>query len=63
MKIKFTSGYVFILAGAVTQKLIKQTIIVKSTMESEFIAMEQVSNEAKWLKIFSTNILLRFKAI
>ena len=63
IKIKFTSGYVYILASSVlTQKSIKQTIIVKLTMESEFIAMEQVCNQAKWLKNFLSN-LLGLKAI
>ena len=54
---KFTSGYVFILGGrAISWKSAKQTIIAKSTMESEFIALELVGGEAEWLKNLLANI-------
>nr|KYP35006.1 Retrovirus-related Pol polyprotein from transposon TNT 1-94 [Cajanus cajan] len=40
-EIKSTSGYVFTLGcGAITWRLVKQSIISISTMESEFIALE-----------------------
>ena len=61
-EIKSTSGYVFTIGGgAVTWKSSKQTIIAKSTMESEFIALEQACNEAEWLKNFLENIPLGIK--
>ena len=47
-KTKFTNGYVFTLGGAaVTWRSAKQTIFVRSTMESEFIALELAGNEAE----------------
>ncbi|KAK6151926.1 hypothetical protein DH2020_014561 [Rehmannia glutinosa] len=52
-EIKSTSGYIFTLGGgAITWKSAKQTIIAKSTMESEFVALELAGNEAEWLKNF-----------
>ena len=46
-----TSGYVFTLGGgAISWKSAKQTCIVYSTMESEFIALELVGQEAEWFK-------------
>ncbi|GKB83334.1 NAC domain-containing protein 7-like protein [Tanacetum coccineum] len=45
-----TSGYVFTLGGAaVSWKSSKQTVIAKSTMESEFIALDKCEEEAEWL--------------
>ncbi|GJR06627.1 peroxidase 9 [Tanacetum coccineum] len=42
-----TSGYVFTLGGvAISWKSSKQTIIAKSTMESEFIALDKCREEA-----------------
>jgi len=47
-KTKSTSGYVFTLGGGVVAwKLARQTIIVRSTMESEFIALEMAGSEAE----------------
>ncbi|GKC05314.1 zf-CCHC domain-containing protein [Tanacetum coccineum] len=43
-----TSGYVFTLGG-VSWKSSKQTVIAKSTMESEFIALDKCGEEAEWL--------------
>ncbi|KAG8655919.1 hypothetical protein MANES_04G087216v8 [Manihot esculenta] len=61
-EIKSTSGYVFTLGGgAITWKLNKQNIIAKSTMESEFIALELAGTEAEWLRNFLANILLGIK--
>ncbi|XP_071912215.1 uncharacterized protein [Coffea arabica] len=54
---KSTSGYVFTLGGgAVAWKSARQTIIARSTMESEFIALELTGSEADWLRNFLVNI-------
>ena len=54
---KSTSGYVFTLGGAtVSWKSSKQTCIVKSTMESEFIALDKAREEAEWLRQFLKDI-------
>jgi len=59
---KFTSGYVFTLGGgAITWRSVKQTIIARSIMESEFVALEMASSEAEWLKNFLANIPLGMK--
>ncbi|WVZ22043.1 hypothetical protein V8G54_000587 [Vigna mungo] len=59
---KSTSGYVFILgAGAITWRSTRQTIIARSTMESEFVALEMTGNEVEWLKNFLANITLGMK--
>ena len=48
---KSTSGYVFILGGsAVSWKFAKQTCITRFTMDAEFIALENISSEAEWLR-------------
>jgi len=50
-EVSSTSGYVFTLGGgAVSWKSSKQTCIARSTMESEFIALELAGQEAEWLK-------------
>jgi hypothetical protein len=59
---KSTSGYVFTLGGgAITWRSSKQTIIAKSTMESEFVALELTGSEAEWLRNFLANIPLGIK--
>lgn len=51
-ELKSTSGYIFLLAGeAVSWKSVKQTIVVGSTMEVEFIACNEATTQAIWLKI------------
>ncbi|CAN0919894.1 Retrovirus-related Pol polyprotein from transposon TNT 1-94, partial [Linum grandiflorum] len=46
-----TSGYVFTLGGAaISWKSSKQTCIARSTMESEFIALDLAGQEAEWLR-------------
>jgi hypothetical protein len=51
--IKSTSGYVFTLGGvAVSWKSSKQTCIARSTMESEFIALDKAGEEVEWLRHF-----------
>ena len=55
---KSTSGYVFTLGGAaVSWKSSKQTCSDRSTMESEFIALDKAGEEAKWLRNFLEDIL------
>lgn len=50
-EVSSTSGYVFTLGGgAISWKSGKQTCIAGSTMESEFIALELATHEAKWLR-------------
>ncbi|KAG8652080.1 hypothetical protein MANES_06G052901v8 [Manihot esculenta] len=61
-EIKSTSGYVFTLGGsAITWKSTKQNVIAKSTMESEFIALELAGTETEWLRNFLANISLGIK--
>ena len=56
---KSTSGYVLILGGsAVSWKSAKQTCIIRSTMEVEFIALEKTSSEVEWLRNLLTDIPL-----
>ena len=55
--VKSTSGYVFILGGgAVSWKSSKQICIARSTMESEFIALDKAGEEAEWLRNFLEDI-------
>ena len=54
---KSTSGYVFTLGGAaVSWKSSKQTCIERSTLESEFIALDKAAEEAEWLRNFLEDI-------
>ena len=54
---KSTSGYVFTLGGgAIAWKSSKQTCIARSTMESEFIALDKTAEEAEWLRNFLEDI-------
>ena len=54
---KSTSGYVFTLGGAaISWKSSKQMCIARSTMESEFIALNKAAEEAKWLRNFLEGI-------
>ena len=50
-----TSGYIFLLAGgAISWKSAKQTLITSSTMEAEFVACYEASNQGIWLRNFVT---------
>ena len=52
-----TSGYIYLLAeGAVSWKSIKQTLTASSTMEAEFIACHEASNQGIWLRNFITGL-------
>ena len=54
---KSTSGYVFTLGGAaISWKSTKQTVLARSTMESEFIALDKAAEEAEWLRNFLEDI-------
>ena len=55
--LKSTSGYVFTLAGAaISWRSFKQTIIARSAMESEFIALDKCDEESEWLRNFLEGI-------
>ncbi|XP_040374638.1 secreted RxLR effector protein 161-like [Rosa chinensis] len=57
---KSTSGYVFTLAGgAIAWRSVKQTLIVTSTMQADFIAIYEAVCEGLWLK----KILVQTKAV
>ena len=50
-KTNSTSGYVFTLGGgAISWKSSKQTNNARSTMESEFVALEKAGTETEWLR-------------
>ena len=54
---KSTNGYVFTLVGTtVSWKSSKQTVIARSIMESEFIALDKSGKEAEWLIHFIEDI-------
>ena len=46
---------------AVAWRSARQTIIARSTMESEFVALEMAGSKAEWLKNFLANIPLGMK--
>ncbi|KAA0043125.1 ty1-copia retrotransposon protein [Cucumis melo var. makuwa] len=57
-EVNSTSGYVFLLRdGAISWKSTKQTCIARSTMESEFIALELVGQETEWIKNLLGHVL------
>ena len=46
-------GYVFVVnGGAVSWRSGKQAVVAQSTMESEYIAANDVANEAVWMRKF-----------
>ena len=54
---KSTSGSLHTLGGgAIVQRSIKQSSIVNSIMEAEYIAVCEAVKEAVWLKKFLTNL-------
>ncbi|KAL6329845.1 hypothetical protein AAG906_037945 [Vitis piasezkii] len=45
-----TSGYIYLLAGgAISWRSAKQTLVTSSTMEAEFVACYEASNQGIWL--------------
>ena len=54
---KFTSGYIYLLArGAIYWKSVKQSIVASSTMAAEFLACYEASNHGIWLRNFVTGL-------
>ncbi|KAK8948501.1 hypothetical protein KSP39_PZI005632 [Platanthera zijinensis] len=54
---KSTSGSIFMMGGgAVSWKSVKQTLIASSTMEAEFVACYEASNQAIWLRNFISEL-------
>ena len=54
---KSQSGYVFTLGGAtVPWKSSKQTVNVRTTTESDFIALDKCGEDAEWLRHFLEDI-------
>jgi hypothetical protein len=50
---KFTSGYIFTLAGgAISWKSSKQNVTTSSTMYAEFVACYETTGQMNWLKKF-----------
>ncbi|RVW74433.1 Retrovirus-related Pol polyprotein from transposon TNT 1-94 [Vitis vinifera] len=61
---KSTSEYIFNLGGAaISWKSSKQTCIARSTMESEFIALDNAGEEAEWLRNFLEDIPIWLKPV
>ncbi|KAL0438737.1 UNVERIFIED_CONTAM: Retrovirus-related Pol polyprotein from transposon TNT 1-94 [Sesamum latifolium] len=58
-EVSSTSDYIFTLGGgAISWKSAKQTCIVRSSMESEFIALELAGQEAEWLRNLVSDVPL-----
>jgi len=58
-EIKFFSSYVFTHDGSeITWRSARQTIIARSTMEFEVVALEIAESKAELLKNFLANIAL-----
>ena len=54
---KSTFGYVYLLAGgAISWKSAKQSVIVASTMEAEFVACFEATVQANWLRNFISRL-------
>ena len=49
---KSTSGYVFLLAGAISWKSCKQIFTTSSIMYAEFVAYYKATGQVNWLKKF-----------
>ena len=61
---KSTSGYVFTLSGsAVSWRSIKQSCIVDSTMEAEYVAASKAAKEAVWIRKFLMELGVIAKAV
>ena len=61
---KGTSGYIFMLGGAaVAWRSSKQTVITRSTMEAEIVALDSASQEAEWFKNLMSEIPIMEKPI
>ena len=52
-----TSSYIYLLAGgAISWRSTKQTLVTSSTMEAEFVACYEASNQGIWLRNFVTGL-------
>ncbi|RVW72313.1 Retrovirus-related Pol polyprotein from transposon TNT 1-94 [Vitis vinifera] len=52
-----TSSYIYLLAGgAISWRSTKQTLLTSSTMEAEFVACYEASNQGIWLRNFVTGL-------
>jgi hypothetical protein len=52
-----TIGYIFLLAGgAISRKSVKWTLIASFTIEAEFVACYEASNQVIWLQNFITRL-------
>jgi hypothetical protein len=61
---KATSGYVFTLAGgAVTWRSSKQTILTRSTVEAELVALDSVVVEAEWIQNLLSDLPIMDKPV
>lgn len=63
-EMKSTSGYIFTFGGAaISWKSAKQTILTRSTMEAELVALETACCEAEWLRELLMNLPIVEKPI
>ena len=54
---KSTFGYMYLLArGAISWKSAKQFVIIASTMEVEFVACFEATNQANWFQNFISGL-------
>ena len=63
-EMKATSGYVFTLGGgAVAWKTSKQTVITRSTMDAELVALDKSGGMAEWLRDLLSDLPILNKPI
>jgi hypothetical protein len=53
---KSTTGYVFLLNGAIAWRSKKQEVVATSSTEAEYISISTVAKEAKWLRVLESEI-------
>ena len=62
LEVKSTSSFVFMLGGAVVSwGSVKQTVIDRSTLEAELIALDTTCTEAEWLRNLLIDLSFMFK--
>ena len=62
--VKSTTGYVFIFSGvAMSWQSCKQTMIARSTVEPELIALDITCTDAEWLKKLLSELSIVHKPI
>jgi hypothetical protein len=63
-EIKATCGYIFTIGlAAVSWRSHKQTILTKSTMEVELVALESATTKIEWLKEFLMDLPMVTKSV